>query len=514
MKKFMKKMIGLLCLMTLLASMMTGCGQNSSKAEPTDTKTETSTQTDDGTDNTTTEDTADTTADSDTADTENTANTEDTTAYEDVDLGQNEDVPELEGYTLLWNDEFNGDTLDETKWTRELRDPGWTNAELQAYVASDENIYVHNGKLTLRAIKYQDENGKDAYTSGKVNSQNKQDFMYGKVVARAKVPTGKGLWPAIWMMPQDESFYGQWPKCGEIDIMEVLGDQTELAYQTIHYGEPHGEQQGTKKLEGTTFADDFHDYSVEWEPGEIRYYIDDELILTVNDWYTAEEGELWKEYPAPFNQPFFVQMNLAVGGTWPGNPTPETDFENAKFEIDYVRVYQKPEYDTNVKRPKKVFRKADKNGNFIHNGDFSVAEDLTDEEDWNFLLFAEGEGTAEIKDGMITITSENAGTENHSVQLVQREMPMKNGHKYRLSFDAIAYDRDRNFKVCVSAPNVGWIRYLPDTSVRVTTEWQTFTYEFEMTQNDDNLGRVEFNLGNTFPRSTVSITNVVLEEIK
>lgn len=159
MKKFMKKMIGLLCLMTLLASMMTGCGQSSSKAEPTDTKTETSTQTDDGTDNTTTEDTADTTADSDTADTENTANTEDTTAYEDVDLGQNEDVPELEGYTLLWNDEFNGDTLDETKWTRELRDPGWTNAELQAYVASDENIYVHNGKLTLRAIKYQDENG-------------------------------------------------------------------------------------------------------------------------------------------------------------------------------------------------------------------------------------------------------------------------------------------------------------------------------------------------------------------
>lgn len=338
--------------------------------------------------------------------------------------------------------------------------------------------------------------------------------MYGKVVARAKVPSGKGLWPAIWMMPQDESFYGQWPKCGEIDIMEVLGDQTELAYQTIHYGAPHCEQQGTYKLEDTTFADDFHEYSVEWEPGEMRFYIDNNLVLTCNDWYTAEEGELWKDYPAPFNQPFFVQMNLAVGGTWSGNPTAETDFENAKFEIDYVRVYQKSEYDMNVTRPEKVFREADENGNFIHNGDFSIAEDLTDEKDWNFLLFAEGDGTAEIKDNMITITTENAGTENHSVQLVQREMPMRNGSKYRLSFDAVAYDRDRNFKVCVSAPNVGWIRYFPDTSVRVTTEWQTFTYEFEMDQNDDNLGRVEFNLGNTFPKSTVSITNVVLEEIK
>lgn len=499
MKKFMKKLIGLACLTTLFASMMTGCGQSSSVTKPADTATETAAPTD---------------TPDDTPDTEDVSDTDDTAAYEDVDLGQNEDVPEIEGYQLLWNDEFNGDTLDETKWSRELRDPGWTNAELQAYTDSDDNIYVHNGKLTLRALKYQDENGKDAYTSGKVNSQNKQDFMYGKVVARAKVPTGKGLWPAIWMMPQDESFYGQWPKCGEIDIMEILCDQTELAYQTMHYGEPHCEQQGTYKLEGTTFADDFHEYSVEWEPGEMRFYVDDNLTLTCNDWYTAEEGELWKDYPAPFNQPFFVQMNLAVGGTWPGNPTPETDFENAKFEIDYVRVYQKSEYDMNVTRPEKVFREADENGNFIHNGDFSVAEDLTDEEDWNFLLFAEGDGSAEIKDNMITITTENAGTENHSVQLVQREMPMRNGSKYRLSFDAVAYDRDRNFKVCVSAPNAGWIRYLPDTSVRVTTEWQTFTYEFEMDQNDDNLGRVEFNLGNTFPKSAVSITNVILEEIK
>lgn len=93
------------------------------------------------------------------------------------------------------------------------------------------------------------------------------------------------------MMPQDESYYGQWPKCGEIDIMEVLGNETNKAYQTIHYGEPHAEQQGTLVLDNGSFASDFHEYSVEWEPGEIRYFIDDTLVLTVNDWYTAVEGE-------------------------------------------------------------------------------------------------------------------------------------------------------------------------------------------------------------------------------
>ena len=139
------------------------------------------------------------------------------------------EVPELEGYNLLWNDEFDGDSLNEDIWNRELRDPGWTNKELQEYTDSDENIYVEDGKLILKAVKTE-KDGKDYYTSGKVNSQNKVDFTYGKVVASAKVPQGQGLWPAIWMMPQDEEHYGQWPKCGEIDIMEVLGNETDTAY--------------------------------------------------------------------------------------------------------------------------------------------------------------------------------------------------------------------------------------------------------------------------------------------
>lgn len=420
-------------------------------------------------------------------------------------------APDIAGYDLLWHDEFSGSELDETLWSRELRQPGWTNEELQEYTNSTDNVFVRDGKLVLKAIK-SEKNGKDYYTSGKVNGQHKTDFTYGKVVVSAKVPEGQGLWPAIWMMPEDEMHYGQWPKCGEIDIMEVLGSAVDTAYGTLHYGEPHGEQQGTVVLTDTDFSKDFHEYSVEWEPGEFRWYIDGELYHTVNDWFTGEAGGTEKPYPAPFDQPFFVQLNLAVGGTWPGNPDETTDFSKAEFEIDYVRVYQKPEYDTNVKKPEKVYREALPDGNFIYNGDFSEAEDLTDDINWKFLLFEGGEGAAEIKDNMIVISTENEGTVDYSVQLVQPELPMIKGKKYRVTFDAYA-DEERDIIVCVSAPTAGWIRYLQDTTLTVPTEKKTFTYEFEMKDKDDPNGRLEFNLGHRGSSATVYISDVRVEEI-
>ena len=423
------------------------------------------------------------------------------------------ETPDIDGYKLLWSDEFDGSgEIDQTKWNYEPHEPGWTNNELQEYTTSTDNVFVKDGHLVLKAIKTE-ENGVTHYTSGKVTGQNKTDFQYGKVVVSAKVPEGQGLWPAIWMMPKDESYYGQWPKCGEIDIMESLGHDTTTSYSTIHYGEPHGEQQGTIVKEGEeSFSAKFHEYSVEWEPGEMRFYTDGELVLTCNDWFTAVEGEDDKPYPAPFDQPFFVQMNLAVGGNWPGNPDETTDFDNAEFQIDYVRVYQKESYDTNVTRPPTTFMEADESGNFIRNGDFSVAESLDDDVDWKFLLFYEGEGEATIENGEIVITSTNCGTEEYSVQLVQPDLPMQNGHKYRVTFD-IRADEARKCIVCVSAPNAGWIRYLPDTSIDVDTEWQTYVFEFEMTEKDDNNGRLEFNMGAHGDTATLHITNVRVEEI-
>ena len=421
------------------------------------------------------------------------------------------EIPEIEGYSLLWNDEFNGDKLDTTCWQYDPHEPGWTNSELQEYTTSEENVFTKDGVLHLKAIKTKDENGNDYYTSGKIKGQNLKDFMYGKVVVRAKVPEGQGLWPAIWMMPTDEGHYGQWPKCGEIDIMETLGHEPEKAYGTLHYGEPHGEQQGTYTLEnGETFASDFHEFSVEWEPGEFRWYIDGNLYHTVNDWFTAVDGEDDKPYPAPFDQTFFVQLNLAVGGTWPGNPDATTNFDNAEFQVDYVRVYQKPEYDTNVTKPLPTFRKPLEDGNFIYNGDFSEEEALDDEDNWRFLLFNDGEGTAEIKDGELRVYPEKKGTEEYSVQIVQAELPMFKDSKYKLTFEARS-DEKRVMKVCISAPTSGWVRYLNDTPVHTTDEWQTFEFDIEMLRKTDPNGRLEFNMGKFSPVKNLQIRNVRLE---
>ncbi len=476
MKKY-ARVLGFSCVLLLAFTMMTGCGRKNAKASVTPTPVQNNVQT-----------------------------------VTPTEAPKKSDIPQYEGYTLLWHDEFDGDSLNMDNWNMEPREPGWTNNELQEYTQSTDNIFVRDGKLILKAIKTQ-KNGKDYYTSGKVNSQNKRDFMYGKVVARAKAPEGQGLWPAIWMMPTNESYYGQWPKCGEIDIMEVLGNQTHIAYCTVHYGEPHAEQQGLKTLTSGSFADSFHEYSVEWEPGEMRFYIDGTLVLTVNDWFTAVAGEDEKPYPAPFNQTFFVQMNLAVGGNWPGNPDETTDFSKAEFEIDYVRVYQKPKYDTNVKKPEKEFRDPLEDGNLIYNGNFAEAEDLSDDINWKFLLFQGGQGTAEIKDETMIITTQNQGVVDYSVQLVQPDLPMIKGKKYRITFDARASEV-RDMIVCISAPNNGLIRYFPDTMLTMSTEWQTYTYEFTMTERNDPKGRLEFNMGNKGSTADIYIKDVRVEYIE
>ena len=425
---------------------------------------------------------------------------------------EEEEVPQIDGYQLLWHDEFNGTEMDETIWNYEPHAPGWTNAELQEYTTSTDNVFVRDGKMTIKAVKTQNDKGKDYYTSGKVTTKGKQDFLYGKVTASAKVPEGKGLWPAIWMMPTNQSLYGGWPRCGEIDIMEVLGDDVATAYSTIHYGKPHNEQQGKCVLKENNFAQDFHEYSVEWEPGEMRFLIDDDLILTVNDWFSGDVGIDDRPYPAPFDQTFYVQLNLAVGGTWPGNPDATTDFDKAEFEIDYVRVYQKESYDTDVTKPEKIYREALEDGNYIYNGDFAAAEDLDDDEDWSFLLAQGGAAEAVINDGMIAVNTKNAGEVDYSVQLVQDKLPMIKGNEYRLTFEAYA-EEERTMNVCVSAPTAGWGRYLPDTSVELIEDWQTYTYEFKMKDRGDNNGRLEFNMGHQGSTAAVYIRNVRVEQI-
>ena len=374
---------------------------------------------------------------------------------------------------------------------------------------SPENIYLEDGKLVLKPVETRSADGTVSYTSGRVNTQNKHDFKYGIFEARAKVPAGQGFLPAFWMMPTNENLYGQWPRCGEIDIMEVLGNDTTRSYGTLHYGNPHSQSQAGCTLTEGSFSDEYHTFAVEWEPGRISWYVDGRMIHTENDWYSATEGQGEITYPAPFDQPFYIILNLAVGGNWPGNPDETTDIANAAFSIDYVRVYQKDHYDEDVHKPEKtvILREPDASGNYIVNGDFAAAESLTDSEGWTFLTTLGGEAAASVGGGTLRIDTANAGTVDYSVQLVQPDLPMQKGGEYQVSFEAWA-DAPRTLKVGVSAPDRGYKRYLEDTAVQLGTEPAAYTYAFTMTDDDDPNGRLEFNLGAAGSTAGVTLRNV------
>lgn len=433
----------------------------------------------------------------------------------DVSAAYKTEVPDVlsyDGYTLVWSDEFNGTVLNRSDWNVELHAPGWVNAELQEYVDSTDNIYLQDGKLVIKPKKTVNPDGTVSYTSGRINTQGKRDFTYGLFEARVKVPEGKGYLPAFWLMASDENLYGQWPRCGEIDIMEVHGSATDKSYGTIHFGNPHKETQNSYTLSDGSFSSGYHTFAVEWEPGSIKWYVDGKLFHTADDWYSVTEGQGEITYPAPFDQPFYMILNLAVGGSWVGYPDETTDFDDAAYEVDYVRVYQKDSYDENVTKPEKevVLRDPDANGNYVINGDFAAAEDLDDDKDWIFLNAAGGKGTAAISNGQMSISTTNPGTEVYGVQLVQPNIPMKKGGTYTLTFDAYA-DEARTMVVDVSAPDRSWIRYMPDTTVNLTTTKQTYTYTFKMTGEDDANGRLEFNLGKTASTAGVKISNVSIK---
>lgn len=427
--------------------------------------------------------------------------------------------PENE-YTLVWEDNFDGAELNRDDWNVELHAPGWVNAEWQEYVDSEENIYLEGGNLVLQAIKTTDADGNNYYTSGRINTQNKHDFKYGKFEARLKVPKGMGFLPAFWMMPTDEQFYGQWPKCGEIDIMEVMGQSTDTLHGTIHYGEPHGQRQGTYILDSSEadFSEDYHVYACEWEPGKITWYVDGVKFHEATDWYSRREGFDEATFPAPFDQPFYMIFNVAVGGSWVGYPDETTEFgDNAQMVVDYVRVYQKGEYNEHVEKPEKPeVPDSEMNANLLNNGEFSADESFTDKKDWEFLTANGGAGEAKSVDvnggKALKITTANEGTVDYSVQLVQGPIALKQGNKYKVSFDAWA-DAARNMKVLLSAPDLNYIRYWGDQTVALTKEQQTFSYEFAMTEPGDANARFEMTFGAMGSTDAVYIDNVRVEKI-
>ena len=246
---------------------------------------------------------------------------------------------EIEGWNIVWQDEFDKDSLDLTKWSRETGGHGWGNNELQFYTDSDSNSYVENGNLILKAQVVPQGIGSSKglryYSSARLRTYGKGDWKYGRIEVKAKVASGQGIWPAIWMLPTDWLF-GGWPSSGEIDIMEHVGYDLGVVHGSVHT-EAYNHKINTQRSSARKIANvdtEFHVYSIIWDKDKISFFIDDvQYFLFEND----QQGN-YKTWP--FDQRFHLLINIAVGGDWPGNPDNSTNFPR-KMLVDYVRVYEK-----------------------------------------------------------------------------------------------------------------------------------------------------------------------------
>lgn len=237
------------------------------------------------------------------------------------------------GYTKIWSDEFDKANVDLTKWGYEVNGDGGGNNELQYYTALPTNSFILDGKLIIKAIHENYQNKE--YTSARLRSKDKGDWLYGRIEVRAKVPTGLGTWPAIWMLPTVDT-YGSWPKSGEIDIMEHVGYNPNIVHGSVHtFAYNHTiNTQKTATLPVPTATTDFHIYAIEWFEDHIDFYIDKNKYFTFNN-----ENNGWPYWP--FDKRFHLILNLAVGGNWGGAQGVNPNDFPAQMEVDYVRVYKK-----------------------------------------------------------------------------------------------------------------------------------------------------------------------------
>lgn len=246
-------------------------------------------------------------------------------------------------WTLTWSDEFSsadGSAPDPAKWTYDVGGDGWGNFETQSYTARSQNAQIQNGNLVIAARRepFTEADGIERdYTSARLKTQAVFEQAYGRFEARIKIPKGQGMWSAFWMLGADVKQNG-WPNCGEIDIMENIGSEPGINHASLHG--PSGVA-ATSDLTGTfvlptgqKLADDFHVYAIEWEPDVVRFYVDsiNYAAFTRTQW---PAGGQWV-----FDHPFFIILNVAVGGGWPGPPDASTQFPQQML-IDYVRVYSK-----------------------------------------------------------------------------------------------------------------------------------------------------------------------------
>ncbi|MCA0984272.1 carbohydrate binding domain-containing protein [Halobacillus yeomjeoni] len=456
---------------------------------------------------------------------------------------------EASDWSLVWNDEFVTKTIDSSKWSYDTGNwlvdedgngvsPGWGNNEQQYYTDSSKNSFIDDGNLVIKAIKEKspvtDEYGSYDYTSAKLKTKGLFSKKYGKFEARMKLPEGQGYWPAFWMMPED-SVYGTWPASGEIDIMEAAGDDTSTIGGTIHYGQeyPLNTYRGKEYHfpEGEDYTG-YHTYSVEWEPGEIRWYVDGELYQTLNNWFSKGPDQAANyTFPAPFDQPFYMILNLAVGGWYGGNADETTPFPG-KMKVDYVRAYELTGRDykepvepsTNLEPLPEEAKQPAEDGNLIYDTSyekgFAIVDENTDTMDetyWNFLTLPDfgGQGSisTEVIDGTTFAKTEitQPGNALWALQLIQK-LSIGEGRSYKVTFDAKS-DANRTIMTKVSGgAERGYANYSGEQTIELTDTVQTYEYTFKHNQDNDLAARLEFNMGSV-STNPVWIGNVRIEEI-
>jgi len=238
-------------------------------------------------------------------------------------------IAQKEKRKLVWEENFNGKQLDETIWNFELGDGcpnncGWGNNEKQVY--TNTNQVLKDGNLVI-TIKKEGEH----YTSTRITTAGKKEFQYGRMEARAKLPIGKGIWPAYWMLGSNISKVG-WPKSGEIDILEYVGREPHTVYTSIHTEASQGNTINTKKTVFSKIEDGYHVYAIDWTKDRIEFFVDDVSVYTFKP--DDKNENTW-----PFNQPFFFIVNVAVGGNFGGHDVDDSIFPQ-EYSIDYIRVYQ------------------------------------------------------------------------------------------------------------------------------------------------------------------------------
>lgn len=457
---------------------------------------------------------------------------------------------------LVWNDEFQGSALNLKKWGYQIGNgfmsgneyvAGWGNNELEFYTDRPENVKVENGHLVITARRGAytgDANGTPKafdWTSGRIRTAGKFSRTYGRFEIRAKLPVGKGLWPAIWMLPEEPNPYGTWAASGEIDIMEAWGSKPGKVGQTLHYGGlwPGNVYSGHEfTFPETTNIGDWHTYALEWRPGEIRWLVDGQVTHTKTQWWSASKTAPGSEadlnaWPAPFDKPFYLLLNLAVGGNFDGNPDATTP-GTAQMLVDYVRVYSLPDEKRDPgSRPTMTYpwtpsttpaRPALADGNLVYNGSFDwtathelVKPDTTGLEgvpNSSFWTLYQGDGEARLSNdaGALKVDITNPGNVNYAVQVRQDGLNIVRGKRYEVTFDAWASTARGAMIKVGGGQNRGYAAYSGEKQVTIGTTRATQTLTFDMTATTDPEARLEFNLG-AAGTGPVWIDNVKVREI-